>query len=189
RRDEVLRLRMFRPAEGTPAYGVLAWKGKHSRRGEYRHRAEVEARVVDADGVVTILEHLGFSVSLRIDRRVEVYRLGGAVLRLEWDPAMAVLLEVDGEPHATERARTGAGLARVLEAVSRRAWLGVWEAAARRVGDRVTAAIDLEIRRAADRVRMPRRVRRRYLLAGSEKRAIGARLAAGGETLVAALDA
>ena len=32
-------------------------------------------------------------------------------------------------------------------------------------------------------------MRRRYLLAGSEKRAIGARLAAGGETLVAALDA
>ncbi|PYO75298.1 MAG: CYTH domain-containing protein [Gemmatimonadetes bacterium] len=112
RRDEVLRLRMFRPAEGTPAYGVLAWKGKHSRRGEYRHRAEVEARVVDADGVVTILEHLGFSVSLRIDRRVEVYRLGGAVLRLEWYPAMDVLLEVEGEPDAIERAIAATGLAR-----------------------------------------------------------------------------
>ena len=78
---------------------------------------------------------------------------------------------------------------RVLEALSRRAWLAVWEAAARRAGDRVTAAIDLEIRRAAARVRMPRRTRRHRLLAGSEKRAIGARLAAGGETLVAALDA
>jgi len=78
---------------------------------------------------------------------------------------------------------------RVLEAVSRRAWLAVWEAAARRAGDRVTAAIDLDIRRAAARVRMPRRTRRHRLLAGAEKRAIGARLAAGGETLVAALDA
>ena len=35
---------------------------------------------------------------------------------------------------------------------------------------------------------MPRRPRHRLLLAGSEKRAIAARLAAGGETLVAALD-
>src|SRR5438046_10361786 len=36
---------------------------------------------------------------------------------------------------------------------------------------------------------MPRRLRRRRLLTGPEKRAIAARLAAGGEPLVAALDA
>ena len=78
---------------------------------------------------------------------------------------------------------------RVLDAVSRRAWLAAWEAAVRRAGERVTAALDAEIERAARRVRMPRRRRRRRLLAGSEKRAIAARLAAGGETLVAALDA
>ena len=78
---------------------------------------------------------------------------------------------------------------RVLDAVSRRAWLGAWEAAVRRAGQRVTAALDGEIERAARRVRMPRRARRRRLLAASEKRAIVARLAAGGEALVAALDA
>ena len=78
---------------------------------------------------------------------------------------------------------------RVLDAVSRRAWLGAWEPAVRRAGQRVTAALDGEIERAARRVRMPRRARRRRLLAGSEKRAIVARLAAGGEALVAALDA
>ena len=112
RRDELLRLRIFRPADGTLAYGVLAWKGRHSKRGAYRHRAEAEARVADPDGVVTILEHVGFSVSLCIDRRVEVYRLGGAVLRLEWYPAMDVLLEVEGEPAAIERAISATGLAR-----------------------------------------------------------------------------
>ena len=77
---------------------------------------------------------------------------------------------------------------RVVDAVSRRAWLAAWEAAVRRAGERVTAALDGELQRAAHRVRMPRRSRRRRLLAGSEKRAIAARLAAGGETLVAALD-
>ncbi|HEV2751065.1 MAG TPA: class IV adenylate cyclase [Gemmatimonadales bacterium] len=112
RRDEVLRLRMFQPADGTLAYGVLAWKGKHSRRGEYRHRAEMEARVADPDAVVTILEQIGFKVSLRIDRRVEVYRLGQAILRLEWYPAMDVLLEVEGEPGAIEQAIAATGLAR-----------------------------------------------------------------------------
>ncbi len=111
-RDEVLRLREFRPLDGTPAYGVLGWKGPPSKRGMYRHRAEAEARVAAPDSVVTILEQLGFTVSLRIDRRVEVYRLGQAVLRLEWYPAMDVLLEVEGEPPEIERAIAATGLAR-----------------------------------------------------------------------------
>jgi predicted adenylyl cyclase CyaB len=110
-RDEILRLRVFQPA-GRPAHGVLGWKGPQSQRGHYRHRAEAEARVADPDAVVTILERLGFAVSLRIDRRVEVYRLGEAVLRIEWYPAMDVLLEVEGEPGAIERAIAATGLAR-----------------------------------------------------------------------------
>jgi hypothetical protein len=77
----------------------------------------------------------------------------------------------------------------VLEALSRRSWLACWEAAARRAGERVTAAIDAEIERTARRVRMPARARRRRRLAGVERRAIAARLSAGGEKLVAALDA
>src|SRR3989449_11631256 len=87
RRDEVLRLRVFRPAEGSSAaaYGMLGRKGPHSRQDGYRHRAEAEARVADPEAVVTILERLGFTVSLRIERRVEVWRLGDAVLRLETD--------------------------------------------------------------------------------------------------------
>lgn len=110
-RDEVLRLREFVPADGTP-FGVLGWKGPHSRRGEYRHRPEAEARVTAPAAVVTILERLGFTVSLRIDRRVEVYRLGAAVLRVEWYPGMDVLLEVEGEPSEIERAIGATGLAR-----------------------------------------------------------------------------
>ena len=78
---------------------------------------------------------------------------------------------------------------RVLEAVSRRAWLAAWEAAVRQAAERVTAALDGEIERAARRVRMPARQRRRRQLTGSEKRAIAARLAAGGEAFVAAVDA
>jgi hypothetical protein len=76
----------------------------------------------------------------------------------------------------------------VLEAVSRRAFLVAWEAAVRRAAERVTTALDGEIERAARRVRMPGRERRRRLLTGPEKRAIAARLAAGGESFVAALD-
>lgn len=111
-RDEVLRLRVYRPATDGPATGVLGWKGPQATHAGYRHRREAEARVADPDQVVTILDQLGYTVALQIDRRVEVYRLGDAVLRLEWYPAMDVLLEVEGPPAAIERAIAVTGLAR-----------------------------------------------------------------------------
>jgi adenylate cyclase class IV len=111
-REEVLRLRMFRSADGAPPFGVLGWKGPPSTVGGYRRRAEAEARVSEPDAIITILERLGFDMTYRIDRRVEVYRLAGAVLRLEWYPAMDVLLEVEGEPAAIERAIAATRLGR-----------------------------------------------------------------------------
>ncbi len=112
RSGEVLRLRVFQSGDASSAYGVLGWKGPPSQRELYRHRAEAEVRVTDPDAAVTILERLGFRVVMRIDRRVETYRLAGAVLRLEWYPAMDVLLEVEGEPSAIERAIEATGLDR-----------------------------------------------------------------------------
>jgi adenylate cyclase class IV len=112
RRDEVLRLRVFQPGDGAPAYGALGWKGPPTQRGGYRHRAEAEVSVTNPNAAMTILERLGYRVSMHIDRRVETYRLGGAVLRLEWYPAMDVLLEVEGEPPAIERAIAATGLDR-----------------------------------------------------------------------------
>jgi len=96
------------------------------------------------------------------------------------------VLELGGEARAaTLREQREA----VLEAVSRRAWAGAWEPAVRAVAERLAAAIDAELEGAARRVRMPRRRRRRRLLTGAEKRAIAARLAAGGGPFVDALDA
>ena len=49
---------------------------------------------------------------MEIDRRIEVYRLGAAVLRLERYPRMDTLLEVEGPPAAIERAVAATGLPR-----------------------------------------------------------------------------
>jgi len=111
-RDEVLRLRVYEPADGSAAWGVLGWKGPVSERNGYKHRAETETRVADAGAALAILERLGYDVILAIDRRIETWRLGGAVCRLEWYPAMDVLLEVEGEPAAIERAVAATGLPR-----------------------------------------------------------------------------
>ena len=62
--------------------------------------------------MLEILQRLRFSESLRIDRRVEIWRLGRAVLRIERYPRMDTLVEVEGAPRAIERAIVATGLAR-----------------------------------------------------------------------------
>jgi len=114
RGDQVLRLRTYRPGGrgGGRAHAVLAWKGPASARGGYRHRAELEVAVSDPAALQALLVRLRYRVTLAIDRQVEVYRLGGATLRLERYPRMDTLLEVEGPPAAIERAITAIGLPR-----------------------------------------------------------------------------
>jgi adenylate cyclase class IV len=113
-RDEVLRLRVyhFPPGDGRPGFGVLGWKGPMSVRSGYKHREEHETRVDEPDAALVILERLGYEVVDRIDRNIAEYRLAGATVRIEWYPAMDVLVEVEGEPAAIERAATASGLPR-----------------------------------------------------------------------------
>lgn len=116
RRDRVLRLRVYRPGRGGSGHAVLAWKGaastRRGRRGAYRLRAELEVGVADAEAMDLLLGRLRYRVSKKIDRRVEVYRLGAAMLRLERYPRMDTLLEVEGSPAAIERAVAATGLPR-----------------------------------------------------------------------------
>ena len=108
-RDEVLRLRSYK---GTKSYGVLAWKGPVSIRGGYKVREECETRLDDPAAALAILERLGYEVVMRIDRTIAEYRLAQAAVRIEWYPAMDVLVEIEGEPAAIERAILAAGIPR-----------------------------------------------------------------------------
>jgi predicted adenylyl cyclase CyaB len=103
-RDEVVRLRVYHPADHAREWGVLGWKGPVGKKDGYRHREEWETRVDDPKAALVVLRRLGYKIVLRIDRAVEQYRLGEATLRLEWYPAMDVLLEVEGAPDEIERA-------------------------------------------------------------------------------------
>lgn len=111
-RDEVLRLRIYRPAGGAAPHGVLGWKGSVSVRGAYRRREELETVVGDPAAALDLLVRLGFVISLRIDREITQFALDGAVLRLERYPAMDTLIEVEGAPEAIERAIGATGLSR-----------------------------------------------------------------------------
>jgi len=115
-RDEVLRLRIYRPAGGAggaaQAFGVMGWKGPVSVRRGYKHREEHEIQVGPPEEARVILEHLGYEETLRIDRKIAEYRLNGAAVRIEWYPAMDVLVEIEGAPAAIERAVRATGLPR-----------------------------------------------------------------------------
>jgi adenylate cyclase class IV len=110
-RGEMVRLRVYVP-DGGSAYGVLGWKGPSTTRGAYRHRPELELTVQDSVTALELLVRIGLVETVRIDRRVAVYRLGGATLRLEWYPEMDVLIEIEGDPGSIEHAAAVTGLAR-----------------------------------------------------------------------------
>jgi len=111
-RDEVLRVRTLHHPDGVEA--LLAWKGPTLRSPDgYKLREEIElpvARTAPHPG--RLLAALGYQPVHAIEREVEVYRLGEATARLETYPRMDVLLEIEGEPAAIERAIAASGIPR-----------------------------------------------------------------------------
>jgi hypothetical protein len=95
------------------------------------------------------------------------------------------VIELAGE---ARRVAEDASRDRAVDALGRSAWLAAWEHAVRRSADRVADTLDDLIERIGRGVRMPRRKRRARKLAGVERRALTARLSAGGTGLVTALD-
>jgi adenylate cyclase class IV len=109
-RDEVLRVRTFRRPEGG-AESVVAWKGPTQRSADgYKLREEIELPIGADAG--PLFEALGYRPVHRIEREIEIWRLGNATARLERYPRMDVLVEVEGEPAAIERIVAVSGIPR-----------------------------------------------------------------------------
>lgn len=110
-RDEVLRLRIYRPEHGADR-ASLDWKGVTSSRGGYKRREEVSTTAGDAGSLTRILEKLGFVVTMAIDREIWQYDVAGAMVRFERYPRMDDLVEVEGDVDAIERAIERVGIPR-----------------------------------------------------------------------------
>jgi predicted adenylyl cyclase CyaB len=109
-RDEVLRLRSY--STPTQTHAELDWKGPTRREEGYKLREELDVHVVEPDALATILERLGYVVTIAIDRVIVQYDLGGAMVRFERYPRMDDLVEVEGTPAQIERAIAALGLPR-----------------------------------------------------------------------------
>jgi adenylate cyclase class IV len=110
-RDEVVRLRTYVPAGGTPR-SQLGWKGPTRLTAEgYKEREERELDTTGGDPA-SFYGALGLEVVHRIDREIEVYAVAGGTARIEWYPRMDTLIEVEGTPEAIERIIALTGLPR-----------------------------------------------------------------------------
>ena len=140
RRDEVLRVRVYRDDHGARA--ELTWKGPASYPGGYKVREELGTPAGDPGALATILERLGFVVTKAIDRTIAQYELEGVVLRFEHYPRMDVLLEIEGSERAIERAIAVTGVPRNRFTADRlRAFVDRFQ---RRTGERA-ALCDVEL--------------------------------------------
>src|SRR5215207_1948061 len=109
-KDHVLRVRVYRTAEEVR--GELDWKGPTRRDGTYKLREEIGTGVTDADTLAVLLVHLGYEVTIAIDREIVQYDLDGTMIRFEHYPRMDDLVEVEGTPDQIERAIAVLGLPR-----------------------------------------------------------------------------
>lgn len=104
-RDHVLRLRIYRHASGAVTSASIDWKGPSSVAEGYKRREELSCELAgDRDNFSRILEHLGFMITMAIDRHIWQYELSGATVRFERYPRMDDLVEVEGMPTAIEKA-------------------------------------------------------------------------------------
>jgi adenylate cyclase class IV len=101
-KDHVLRVRVYRTANEVRA--ELDWKGPTRRDGGYKLREELGTSVGDPDVLNAMLIHLGYEVSIAIDREIVQYDLDGTMIRFEHYPRMDDLVEVEGTPDQIERA-------------------------------------------------------------------------------------
>jgi adenylate cyclase class IV len=110
RRDEVLRLRIYRDESGARA--ELGWKGPTGYEGGYKVRDELQCSADSPDVLATIMTRLGYEVTRAIDREIAQYDLDGTIVRFERYPRMDDLVEVEGTPEGIERAIVALGIDR-----------------------------------------------------------------------------
>lgn len=109
-KDVVLRLRVYRDADGAHAH--LDWKGPTETVNDFKVRAELTTTIGDPDSLAAMLDRLGYSVIRELDRDIAQYDLGGTIIRFERYPRMDTLVEVEGTPEGIDAAIAATGIPR-----------------------------------------------------------------------------
>lgn len=108
--DHVLRLRIYETDKVRE--GHLDWKGPTQYENGYKVREELSTSVADPDALATMIANLGYTIIMRIERKIWQYSVKGATVRFEEYPQMDPLVEVEGSEEAIETAIQAIGLPR-----------------------------------------------------------------------------
>ena len=66
------------------------------QQGQLKQREEIEAGVSDPQAMVEVLDRLGFTLMLHLQKRRKRYRLGGCWVELDTVPLLGRFVEVEG---------------------------------------------------------------------------------------------
>jgi adenylate cyclase class 2 len=94
--DQGLRLRsVVREDRAGAAEHILTYKGAR-QQGALKQREEIEAGLSDPQAMVDVLDRLGFTLMLRLQKRRRRYKLGGCWVELDTVPLLGRFVEVEG---------------------------------------------------------------------------------------------
>src|SRR5687768_13047270 len=108
-RDEALRIRSYRNADGSIARCSMDWKGPATLDRGYKVRSELSIDVSSDETLIEILSRLGYTLSREVDRQIAQYELEHAIIRFEYYPRMDDLVEIEGDPESIERTIAATG--------------------------------------------------------------------------------
>jgi len=109
--DQGLRLRsVVREDRTGAAEHILTYKGAR-QKGSLKQREEIEAGVSDPQAMVDVLDRLGFTLMLHLQKRRKRYKLGGCWVELDTVPLLGRFVEVEGpDGEAIGQVARGLGL-------------------------------------------------------------------------------
>ncbi len=95
--DQGLRLRsLVQPGRaGSTHQHVLTYKGAR-QESELKQREEIETGVADPEALIDILDRLGYSLMLHLQKRRRRYRLHDCWIELDTVPLLGRFVEVEG---------------------------------------------------------------------------------------------
>jgi predicted adenylyl cyclase CyaB len=107
--DQGLRLRsVVRQDREGAAQHILTYKGAR-QKGQLKQREEIETSVSDHQAMVDVLDRLGFTLMLHLQKRRKRYQLGGCWVELDTVPLLGRFVEVEG-PDGETIGRVAGGL-------------------------------------------------------------------------------
>ena len=91
--DKCLRLRQQKSGENEQFF--LTYKGP-KEKSNFKKRQEIEIEIEDMDSMQKLLTTLGYEVALSVEKKRQLWKLGGCEVALDELPVLGNFVEIEG---------------------------------------------------------------------------------------------